>query len=521
MTTDDRQFPIVSKIACAIVAATLIAIHLKKTGSVSPLEYDSIVVPSVRRRLAAQVPSRPVIVLSSELPHLRGNPYSSPSTPASPPFRILHIITTLSDRNDGSRGTKRGEDRFASILVPTLVHAVDGFVSRGWHVDVVLILGFKKLSDDHDRLINDSLPKGVKLEVWSDASPLGYDADRHKSNNNNVFGLMKPITRALARQHRYVVRDMLDRYDFFSVWEDDMRVGAEQVEAFLKMSDDIDRLRKAAEVDGTDEKAGEFGGKMTAKQLRHTVPGFIRVEVMSPDLMKDPTINFTKFSDNVPVDEAISGKLSATSCCSSTVSDHRIPLNSSAKNLMTWECGLAGMSVRKFPGAMEWMALLPGPRAREVQRLGFEPVTGYWTGSDGDFKGIDFSGYQRPEARHPRFFTQQGGWMATRDQVATFDEICREGFLPPFKPSELRSDGLDPKQPHNVEFWSGGFQLFGTCNIQRVLSLNPEVFSKQLLYHSSNNKQRTIVQKERLKAVHELYGQLVTIVQRAQKKLTA
>jgi len=55
-------------------------------------------------------------------------------------------------------------------------------------------------------------------------------------------------------------------------------------------------------------------------------------------------------------------------------------------------------------------------------------------------------------------------------------------------------------------------------SFERVLSLDPIVFSKQLLYHSSNNKQRTIVQKERLKSVKDLFGQLVTVAHRAQVK---
>ena len=45
----------------------------------------------------------------------------------------------------------------------------------------------------------------------------------------------------------------------------------------------------------------------------------------------------------------------------------------------------------------------------------------------------------------------------------------------------------------STEFWSGGFQLFGGrfCRVQRVVFLEGGDFSYHLLYHFSDNKQRT------------------------------
>merc|ERR1719491_2330581 len=92
-------------------------------------------------------------------------------------------------------------------------------------------------------------------------------------------------------------------YDFFSAFEDDMRITADHVMNFLEMSTEIDRMRRAAE-SSSDRKAHVEGaladhrttrGKskdkatvgndliqdpMSAEDLRRIWPGFIRAEVL-------------------------------------------------------------------------------------------------------------------------------------------------------------------------------------------------------------------------------------------------
>ena len=73
--------------------------------------------------------------------------------------------------------------------------------------------------------------------------------------------------------------------------------------------------------------------------------------------------------------------------------------------------------------------------------------------------------------------------MANRQQIIDFDRLCKSnGFLPPYDEPEFMSEGLHQK---NVEFWSGGYQLFGGgfggCNIQRIIPIDPDGFSKFLL----------------------------------------
>ena len=74
-----------------------------------------------------------------------------------------------------------------------------------------------------------------------------------------------------------------------------------------------------------------------------------------------------------------------------------------------------------------------------------------------------------------------------------------------------------------MEFWSGGLNLFTArhaCNMQRLVSLDPEKFSKQLIYHSANNKQRQLTgKKESFVKVNNLFGQLLTISKDAEDKM--
>jgi len=104
--------------------------------------------------------------------------------------------------------------------------------------------------------------------------------------------------------------------------------------------------------------------------------------------------------------------------------------------------------------------------------------------------------------------------MATRSQIEYFHEVaCPGGFLPHYDGTHWKGDSL---QRHSVEFWSGGFQLFGQCFLNRILSLDPKKFERQLIYHVSNNKQRTIKAKKVIR-VGDFYGQIVKVKERAEE----
>jgi hypothetical protein len=145
-------------------------------------------------------------------------------------------------------------------------------------------------------------------------------------------------------------------------------------------------------------------------------------------------------------------------------------------------------------------------------------ISDYWTGRDGYFE----SSYERPDTKKFEYLNNQGGWMATRKQIWDFHtSFCNGGFLPPFDDPHFRYDGLDLR---NVEYWSGGLNLFTmehACNLQRIISLDPERFARQLLYHTANNKQRHLMGKKRIKFtnVNDFLGQLNTVKLNAQAEM--
>jgi hypothetical protein len=56
--------------------------------------------------------------------------------------------------------------------------------------------------------------------------------------------------------------------------------------------------------------------------------------------------------------------------------------------------------------------------------------------------------------------------------------------------------------------------------MQRLVSLDPDDFSEQLIYHSANNKQRHLSwRKKSCVKINELFGQLTTTSQDAEEKM--
>jgi len=167
----------------------------------------------------------------------------------------------------------------------------------------------------------------------------------------------------------------------------------------------------------------------------------------------------------------------------------------------------------------DWIVLQAGnsddyyPRSRLV-------IGDYWTGNDGYGKKY-FQTDQRPDRIKSRYSNNQGGWMGTKRQIIEWHlQRCNGGFLPPYNEPVYPWDGLDKR---TVEYWSGGGHLFGvkSCNLQRIITLDPDGFSRHLLYHTSNNKQRASTVRRRFasQTVDELWGQLNAVRIHAQERM--
>jgi hypothetical protein len=313
---------------------------------------------------------------------------------------------------------------------------------------------------------------------------------------------------------------------------------AQHVQYFLDVSQELQRLTRVAKQSEETMKSpslSSFYGNLTWKQSQRLLPGFFRVEV----LPKSPTHDeqqqrLQKFADSssssVPIDPTQPlQSINPNYCChiplgqqqttttttnsfnknffnnQTLILQQRLPPNPESNQLITWETAIQGFSLRQFPtwSYLDWVAFLPG-----VRRLRSEDqaIPSYWTGTYSDPKHR-----HRPFIGNPQLFAQQGGFMLTRQQIQLLEsDLCVGRFLPPFQEPFFLKDGL---WQNNVEFYSGGFQLFGNdemdagCNLQRIVDLNPTNFSKHLIYHTANNKQRSMP-KERIVPLDYLFTQL-------------
>lgn len=436
------------------------------------------------------------------------------------PLKVLHIVTALAEYNNGSRGTERGEDRLQNVFIPVLKNSIESMVSPpyNYQVDVFLVLGWE-LKPERRKLIEDALPDGVGLQVWNDATPLGYD--RPKTDVK-----LKLVTRGLARQHRYVVKDKLMHYDLFSVFEDDMRITGGHIHHYLEMSRELERLAEEAPETLPDEAdypkdSGSVSRKLSKKQLKRMMPGFIRGEVLL-DESKYPS---QRDLDPIPTDfmyEMEDGTFEekmfdASKAFHVPPNLGKMPPTPRGDQVMIWETAVKGTVVRRIPEGgtnfLDWIMLQPGPKNVGKD----EYIGGYWSGNLGVY-----GDEQKPGAGDPRLIAQQGGWMATREQlIEMHTHQCKAGFFSPYENKLFNQDGLTL---NNVEFWSGGFSIFsGTragCNMQRAISVKPEHFSQHFLYHTANNKQKSLPNFRLLKA-NNFMGQINSVVKGAKKVLAA
>jgi hypothetical protein len=463
---------------------------------------------------------------------------SSSQTPG--PLKVLYIVTSLAEFDSGRRATTKGKDRLGHVLLPVLVDSVESIVQTVdaeteiplYHVDVYLILAYK-LTDDRRAMIQDRLPAGTGLEIWDDSCPSGYD----KKGDDPVK--IADNTRALARNHRYVIKDKLPYYDLFLAWEDDMRITGDHVQQFLWQSEELDKLRAAAPEslsdvpENMDPQSMKFFGAMTKPQLDRLIPGFVRVEVLLNETehgaqkpgQLDPIPldhNFVVADNNAGARLEAERHFDPQTCCHVDMSPNdETPSHPDTRDVVIWETNIKAMSARQLPQSsgsdsslLDWVILLPGPGKRlpKDKLLG-----GYWSGRDGAF-GDEI----KPSPGMPDLIAQQGGWMATREQIMRLHTgQCQGAFVPPYDGPIYRADG---QESMNVEFYSGGYQFFtgvlGGCNMQRIVSMHPDHFSKHFIYHVANNKQRQLAARRMVRA-DDLFGQLNTVKKRAEQAKAA
>ncbi|CAJ1949626.1 unnamed protein product [Cylindrotheca closterium] len=442
--------------------------------------------------------------------------------------RVLYIPTSLSEYDNGRRNTLEGFDRFQETLVPVVSESVNSMLHAGFKVDVYLIAHYN-VTRSH--LLRQALPDSVGLQLWEDASPLGYRLEE-KQERSKMGKLLAigDITRALARQHRFVIKDKLPYYDMFVSFEDDMLIKADAIIHWMNMTDELYRLRDLApdikKDNNYNQEWDEFYGILSKRQLSQLIPGFIRVEsLLDPSLLRRknwlPEGLIPVSSDRPDLDPE--------PCCwlnASQLASPSRPMYPDSDELYIWETNVRALGIRKMPLAsiFDWVVLQRGrrtliPDKAQQQWVQIDVEIGdYWAGRNGNFE----VGYGRPDTKQFVYLNNQGGWMATRQQLWEWHtDFCQGGFLPPFESPHYNLDGLDMR---NVEYWSGGLNIFTLehgCNLQRIISLDPDRFAAQLLYHTSNNKQRHLTGAKQIKFtnVNDFLGQLHTVRNNAKAEM--
>jgi len=429
--------------------------------------------------------------------------------------RLLFIVTSINEFDNGRRGTTKGYDRFSKTMLPIMKESITSMMNSGFAVDSVLIVHYI-VSDERRKQLSQALPS--RIEVWDDATPLGYALEHSKTE-------IMEVTRALSRQHRFLIKDRIVDYDMFVNFEDDMLIKGDQVSHFMSLTNELYRLRKAAPDEHTPrlhkhEALKTYHGEMTQIQLERCIPGFIRVEAALPNYVPHDASAYEviprDYNWNQTLPEA---HLDASVCChvSKETSNEKIPLAPLYNTLHFWETSIDVLGVRKLPenSTLDWLVLLAGNNDAFYKTTKYI-VGDYWTGND--FKLGDG---KRPDRTKGRYINNQGGWMATKRQMLDWHiRWCRGNFLPPYESPTFPADGLASR---TVEFWSGGVQLAGvlSCNLQRVLTLDPDGFSRHLLYHTSNNKQQqdTVRHKFSSRTVDEFWAQLNAVRKVAESKI--
>ena len=409
-------------------------------------------------------------LLSSESQHQAQNniPTTTPATLAKiRPLKILYTVTTLAEYDTGSRATTKGSDRLQGTTIPVLREGVESLINYGHSVDVMIVAHFTFLPE-RLQLVKDALPASVTVRVWDDATPLAYGVDEKPDRK------LVRYTQALARQHRFVVKEYLFDYDMFLNFEDDMAVKANHVNAYVQVTQELYKLREQAP--DTVDKYNNPYGLLTKDQLKRIMPGFIRVEA----LLDEATYGTQKELHPVPVTDR--PQVDPSACCHMSdfaVRDNR-PAQPKSDDLFLWEITIKAAGVRQMPapnGLLDYVLMQRGPRVANNTLA----VADFWSGTPGYLNGE-----RRPAPGDFSNINNQGGWMATRQQLWEWHtEICPGGFLPPYEAPHYRFDGLDAR---NVEWWSGGMSLATVrhaCNLQRIIPLQPEMFANFLLckYH--------------------------------------
>lgn len=302
----------------------------------------------------------------------------------------------------------RGSTRLPILMA--LLRSTSQMCSAGYKMTVVLIAAWA--AEERREELTESLRGcGAPLTfgIWQNA------AIRHGQGREND----------LPRKHRFLVRDMLEDFDVFSCWEDDMFITSSHLSHFLRTSAALEAMALSAPTALHSAPAGpSWRAGLTRAQLERIFPALLRVEELRGEAHPDDATNTPTASRQKgwkekccsPLPQHAASRVVACSLCSAR--DKAGGGNLSAGDLVSWEWGAFHMGVRPLPPPVGWVGVASGAGW-------LSSFTSH--GADGMAPACRLIGRQGAAVRTDTgapcqklpagFLGQQGGWMATREQV--------------------------------------------------------------------------------------------------------
>ena len=317
-------------------------------------------------------------------------------------LRVLYIVTS-SNRNrwndlvlpvlqlnvESLLGTKSPQMKFSTINNSISHLEID--------VDLYLILSYH-LELQEKQELRSILPWSVGIEIWANSTPYKYKCNEWSdSEDTNVMMASSMLTAGrsclphtakewesrtthfmnetrlingivqLARQHRFVIKDKMEYYDFFLAWEDDMIVKKSHLDQHVKIMDMINKLRKNMKLKHRKQskKNTQTGEILSDDILSRMRPGFIRTEALQPshgnkgtreDILGEWISRMksnSSFKNTNPKEMKPNASLSIISSICCCIPDHLImptvaEYNPPHHSLIVWESFPLGFSLRQW-----------------------------------------------------------------------------------------------------------------------------------------------------------------------------
>ncbi len=370
-------------------------------------------------------------------------------------LRILKIVLSTKNFEKNENGLKA--KYITDELIPSLLETFTSISSSQdrTEVDIYLILTWK-LKDDLRQKIQTSMPSKSSIVIIDGVSSHHKDTGETRDvDSSSLF---------VINEYQKIIKQYLEKYDFFTVFEVDMRITSKHILHYIQIVNDIDHLLESAtETRQNQNTDNELALKPLEKSfISKLVPGYLLVNVASKvhsvttsndvDLINKPISH-----ENKPVDPSI--------CCLPR-GKHEFQSIPDSSNIILHEMPSAQRILRKVQiDKIDSLrqVVMESTNQNDLQILNTSHIQ----------QNLRKKNKEKP-LKHMNY--NQIGWMGTQKQISQW--ISNFGCF---------EDVLDSTNK-NIKLISDQSLIRGVppgCDVVPFLSLDTDVFSKQLVYFNS------------------------------------